>query len=148
SSILLILFLCFSCGNEQHRPQGRTQVWMTKNGKLKVLTTIAMIDDLVKQIGDGYVDTLVLIKGELNPHSYQLVKGDDEKLAYADIIFYNGLGLEHGPSLQHFLENSSKSVGLGNRILDNESSLILRIDGQIDPHIWTDISLWSKTLPF
>jgi manganese/zinc/iron transport system substrate-binding protein len=89
-----------------------------------------------------------LIKGELDPHSYQLVKGDDEKLAFADLIFYNGLGLEHGPSLQHHLELSKKAVGLGNKIEASSPSLILQYRGQRDPHIWMDVSLWARTLPF
>lgn len=147
-SMLLLLLFCAACGHDQQRPPGKTQTWMSKNGKLKVLSTIAMIDDLVRQIGGDNIDTITLIKGELNPHSYQLVKGDDEKLAFADLIFYNGLGLEHGPSLQHFLEKSPKAIGLGNKILNKDPSLILRIDGQIDPHIWMDVSLWAKTLPF
>src|ERR1700722_8914942 len=135
SLYFLILSLCFSCGSNSHRPQGAMQAWMTQNGKLKVLSTIAMIDDLVKQVGGEYVDTNTLIKGELNPHSYQLVKGDNEKLAFADLIFYNGLGLEHGPSLQQYLHDESKTVGLGNHLLKQYPELILFVDNQLDPHI-------------
>jgi manganese/zinc/iron transport system substrate-binding protein len=142
---LLVLALCFSCGQNPHKSQGAMQVWMARNGKLKVLSTIAMIDDLVKQVGGEHVDTIALIKGELNPHSYQLVKGDNEKLAFADLIFYNGLGLEHGPSLQQYLHDESKAVGLGNRLLKQSSGLILSVDDQLDPHIWMDVSLWAKT---
>ena len=116
--------------------------------KIKVLSTIAMIDDLVKQIGGDHITTQVLIKGELDPHSYQLVKGDDEKLAYADLIFYNGLGLEHGPSLQRYLQDDeTKAIPLGNRVRIHYPELILHHNGQLDPHIWMDISLWAKTIP-
>lgn len=124
------------------------QRWMTPNGKVKVLSTIAMIDDLVGKVGGDRVDHLTLIKGELDPHSYQLVKGDDEKLAFAAVIFYNGLGLEHGPSLQHYLQENRKAIPLGNRIQQQDPSQILYFRGQIDPHIWMDISLWMKTVPF
>ena len=71
-----------------------------------------MIDDLVEQVGGEYVDTTVLIKGGFDPHSYQLVEGDDEKFAFADVIFCNGVGLEHGPSLQHYLKTHPKVVFL------------------------------------
>lgn len=121
---------------------------MKPNGKLKILSTIAMIDDVVKQVGGEYIDSITLIKGELNPHTYQLVKGDDEKLAFADLIFYNGLGLEHGPSLRNFLEKSPNSIALGNKIWEEEPSAILYQNGQLDPHIWMDLEIWSKTLPF
>lgn len=123
------------------------KAWMTPNGKIKALATTAMIDDLVKQVGGEEVDAITLIKGELDPHSYQLVKGDDEKLAFADIIFFNGLGLEHGPTLHAYLEKSAKGIGLGDQIQLQNPELILNYRGQIDPHIWMDADLWSKTLP-
>lgn len=120
---------------------------MEPNGKVKALATIAMIDDLVRQIGGDRVDSAVLIKGELDPHSYQLVKGDDEKLAFADVIFYNGLGLEHGPSLQGYLQHQPKAVALGDEIQKAAPALIIQYKGQTDPHIWMDVSLWAKTIP-
>jgi manganese/zinc/iron transport system substrate-binding protein len=139
-----VLMTCSACS----RSTENLQEWMEPNGKVKVLSTIAMIDDLVAQIGGDRIDHILLIKGELDPHSYQLVKGDDEKLAFADIIFYNGLGLEHGPSLQSYLINHSKAVALGDKIHSESSALILKYKGQTDPHIWMDISLWMKTIPY
>ncbi len=141
--VLLFLILCLACNPSQSNKE-----WFKPNKKIKVLSTISMIDDLVRQIGGDAVDSMTLIKGELDPHSYQLVKGDDEKLAFADIIFYNGLGLEHGPSLHHYLESSGKAVGLGNRIREEHPELILLYNGQQDPHIWMDVSLWARTLTF
>lgn len=141
-AFICILFLT-ACTGQSNYAQ-----WMTPNGKMKVLSTTAMIDDLVRRVGGEYVDGTTLIKGELDPHSYQLVKGDDEKLQYADIIFYNGLGLEHGPSLQNALEKSKNAIGLGNLIQKKNPEVILSYKGQIDPHIWMDVNLWSQTLPF
>lgn len=150
----LLLFLCTiillcSCksDNPKEIAQSETYIWMNRKGNLKVLSTTGMIHDLVKQIGDIHVDSLVLIKGELDPHSYQLVKGDNEKLLAADLIFYNGLGLEHGPSLQNYLQTNSKAIPLGNLIGKQAPSLILYVNGQPDPHIWMDISLWAKAIP-
>src|ERR1700722_13190650 len=107
---LFVLFFCFSCGTHSAKS------WKEPNGKVKVLATIAMIGNLVEQIGGDYVDTFTLIGGELDPHSYQLVKGDDEKLAFANIIFFNGLGLEHGPSLQRYLYHEPKAIAIGDHI--------------------------------
>jgi manganese/zinc/iron transport system substrate-binding protein len=123
------------------------EAWMTPNGKLKVLSTTAMIDDLVKRIGADQIDHQVLIRGNLDPHSYQLVKGDDEKLSVATLIFYNGLGLEHGASLQRYLQTDQKGIPLGNLIASAHPELILTVNGQTDPHIWMDVSLWSRTVP-
>lgn len=116
---------------------------MEPNGKPKVLSTIAMIDDLVAEIAGEYIDHTVLIYGEVDPHSYELVKGDGEKFEYADLIFYNGLGLEHGASIQSHLQRHSHAVPLGETIAKED---LLTFDGQIDPHIWMDITLWSHVI--
>ncbi|WP_068467374.1 metal ABC transporter solute-binding protein, Zn/Mn family [Candidatus Protochlamydia phocaeensis] len=137
-----------SCSRQQpsHR-QEAFQKWIEANGKVKVLSTTAMINDLVKQVGGSHIDALTLIQGELDPHSYQLVKGDDEKLMFAQLIFYNGLGLEHGPSLHQYLIQNPKAIGLGDLIERQDPSLIILVNGQKDPHIWMDASLWSKAIP-
>lgn len=140
------LALC-NCAGQGSHVQKRS-MWMQPNGKLKVLSTIAMIDDLVTRVGGVHIDAYTLIQGDLDPHSYQLVKGDDETLAFADIIFSNGLGLEHGPSLQTFLQKSQKSIALGDRLRKADPQVILKQNGQIDPHIWMDVSLWTKMVPF
>lgn len=145
---LTLLFFCLTLGWACSRSQevSETRQWMTSTGQIKVLSTTAMIDDIVKRIGGEYVNTLVLIKGDLDPHSYQLVKGDDEKLKIADVIFANGLGLEHGPSLKYNLENNPKAVALGDIILKEHPELILYVNGQPDPHIWMDISMWVRII--
>ncbi len=145
--VLGILALC-ACSKNNDKRQAEMNRFRENNGKLKVLSTIAMIGDLVENIGGEHINSLTLLRGDLDPHSYQLVKGDDEKLISADVIFYNGLGLEHGPSLQQYLETNKKAVGLGNKIFEQDPSLILRVQGQFDPHIWMDVSLWSKIVPF
>jgi manganese/zinc/iron transport system substrate-binding protein len=118
----------------------------TPSGKLKVLSTTAMIDDLVGQIGRERIEHSALITGEMDPHSYELVKGDDEKLSMATIIFFNGLGLEHGASLRYQIEHHPQTVGVGNAILEKHPEAIIRTGKEIDPHIWMDISLWSETI--
>lgn len=150
---LFLLFICLSilesCSSErQKKRQARLKEWMQDNGKVKILSTTAFVDDLVRQIGKEHVDGEVLIQGELDPHSYQLIKGDDEKLAYAQIIFYNGLHLEHGPSLHTYLMNSQKAISLGDRLDKQHVEDVIVIHGQKDPHIWMDVALWKKTIPF
>jgi manganese/zinc/iron transport system substrate-binding protein len=150
-ALLLLIAVLWGCSPSENPHNGvsqEKQKWREHNGKVKVLSTIAMIHDLVKQVGGDYVDAIALIQGEMDPHSYQLVKGDDEKFAYADLIFFNGLGLEHGPSLQQFLSTSPKAIPLGDRILKTFPEQILRYHQQTDPHIWMDISLWARTVPF
>lgn len=118
-----------------------------KSSLLKVLSTTAMIDALVAKIGGDRVDREVLIIGEIDPHSYELVKGDDEKISGAAIVFFNGLNLEHGASLRYKIASHHQAVALGDFLLKAYPQEILSEQGQPDPHIWMDISLWSKTIP-
>lgn len=141
---LIIITLLFSfCGCDQVE---KNRNWNAPSGKIKVLTTIAMISDLASEIGGEYVETHSLITGCLDPHSYELVKGDDEKFARADLVFYNGLGLEHGASLVRLLKQHPHARGLGDFLVENHRDLLLEKEGTFDPHIWMDISLWAKII--
>jgi manganese/zinc/iron transport system substrate-binding protein len=137
----LSIFL-MACSSEKNKSS--LQNWMQKDNKIKLLATTQMIGDLVKEIGGIRTDCHVLIKGELDPHNYELVKGDDEKLARADFIFYNGLGLEHGASLFHFLKNTDKASAMGEKIAEIFPDRILKLNKAVDPHIWMDVDLWAK----
>ncbi len=119
---------------------------MADSGRIKALSTIAQIGDLASEIGGERVDSWTLIQGALDPHSYELVKGDGEKLERADVIFFNGLGLEHGASLSSWLHSSEKATAAGDRILRQAPEKILYKGRSIDPHIWMDISLWMGTV--
>ena len=119
--ILLLASMLFvsltGCGRKSGRAQ-KFSKWMAPNGKVKILSTTAQIGDLVEEIGGDRMDYWVLIQGDLDPHSYELVKGDDEKLSRADRVFYNGLGLEHGASLLNTLQNARgrrRRPGAGHR---------------------------------
>lgn len=141
---LTLLVLVTICACSRHETEGTK--WRQENGKLKVLSTIAMIHDLVQQIGGEDIDAITLIRGELDPHSYELVKGDDEKFARADLVFYNGLGLEHGLSLRQNLANHPKAIAVADPILKEIPELILYNEGVCDPHVWMDIALWMRTV--
>ncbi len=123
-----------------------SSAWMQENGKIKVLSTVRMIDDVVAEIGKDRVDRMTLIYGEIDPHSYELVKGDDEKMDFAQVIFYNGLGLEHGASLSYRMQKHPNAIAVAEAVRHNFPEKILTHGGQVDPHLWMDISLWVKTI--
>lgn len=133
----LVLISCFA--SKESKP-----LYFEKNGKLKVLSTIAMIDQIVKEVGGEEIDTLCLIEGELDPHSYELLKGDFEKFMRADLIFCHGLCLEHGLSLQKELQNNSKVIKVAEMIYRENPTCVIKTEGQIDPHLWLDMALWSR----
>ena len=140
--LLAFLFVLLSC------KQNPCSFDTLKNpeGKIKILATTAMIDDIVGEIGKERIWHTTLIQGEIDPHSYELVKGDDEKFNLADVVFYNGLGLEHGASLRYQLKHHANSIPLGEKIYEKTPDIILMKNGQFDPHIWMDVSIWSKII--
>lgn len=140
--LFLVCILLAGCGVST----SPVQEWMRPNGKVKVLSTTAMIDAIVSRIGKERIDHIPLIVGEIDPHSYELVKGDDEKLSFASAIFYNGLGLEHGASLRYALGHHPNAINVGEAIQRSAPDSIIYTDGQIDPHIWMDIHLWSGSV--
>lgn len=139
-SILILLATIFiiSCTSSKKT--------LTKPTK-QVLCTVSMIADLVKAVAQDKVNVSTLIKEDLDPHTYELVKGDDERLCSADLIFYNGLGLEHSPNIKLHLEEHPNSHSIGNYIQNRYPELILSTNHQIDPHIWMDVSVWEKGVP-
>jgi len=135
---LLALF-CVGC---QHGKNAREQFhsWLEENGKIKVLCTTVFVGELVRAVGGDEVDVLVLIPPRSDPHSYQLVKGDDEKFRRSDIIFSSGLGLEHRGALARYL-SEKRAFALTGELEKDE----IIMHGKIkDPHVWLDLSLWAK----
>ncbi len=133
---LVTLFFLNGCATEPYLE--------VKKEKLSILSTTIMIGDIVSYIGGDKIESNVLISRELDPHSYEFVKGDDEKLLDADLIFYNGLGLEHGGSVRRFLKKSLNSYALGDELSTRNPALLIYLDNVPDPHIWMDVSIWQK----
>lgn len=134
---ILGVILCIGCAKS-----GKKKIEET--GRIKTLSTIAQIGDVVSEIGGDRVDSFVLVRGELNPHTYELVKGDDEKIQGAVKVFYNGLGLEHGASVSSMIQSHPGACALGESIQHRFPDKILWKDSAPDPHIWMDISLWKE----
>lgn len=142
-SVVLALSAMFCCSS---KTPTSSRGWFEENQKIKVLSSIAMIDDLVGRIGGDRIDHISLISGEIDPHSYELVKGDDEKIAHADILFYNGLNLEHGASLCYKMQKHPHAIAVGDEVRLKHPELILMIGETVDPHLWMDILAWSYTI--
>lgn len=136
---LCLIVLFYGCSSSP----SKLDSWMQPNGKIKVLSTTAMIDDIVSRVGKDKIDSLTLVTGDIDPHSYELLKGDDEKLQFAQLIFYNGLGLEHGASLRSRLEGSPKAISVGAYLQQKHPEAIIVRGNQVDPHIWLDVALWA-----
>ena len=133
-----LLVLCASCAESSGS--------VKREGTIKVVTTTALIGDLVKNVAGEKAEVISLMGTGVDPHLYKASAGDVEKLAGADMIFYNGLHLEG--KITDVLAQMKKSgvftVGVAEGI---DKSLLLspeEYEGYYDPHIWFDVTLWKK----
>ncbi|MBL7999177.1 MAG: zinc ABC transporter substrate-binding protein [Candidatus Kapabacteria bacterium] len=113
------------------------------SSRLKIVVTTGMIEDVVKNIVGKDADVTALMGSGVDPHLYKASANDLERLGTADIIFYNGLHLEG--KMAEILEKLArrKQVVAVAGALPEQS---LRTVGgtQHDPHIWFNVSYWSR----
>lgn len=140
--VFLLIFVLSCSKSSKLEPSLKNQ--SSENQPIKILCTTAMVRDLVAEVGQEQIRIHTLIKGDLDPHSYELVKGDGEKFSEADLVFYNGLGLEHAPNIYKHLTEHPLSFSVGDYIIENNPSKLIYVDQQKDPHVWMDVSLWKE----
>lgn len=116
--------------------------------KVRIVTTIGMITDAVKNVGGNRVQVKGLMGPGIDPHQYKATSRDLSRMFEADIIFYNGLHLE-GKMAEMFGKmqaKGKKTVAVSDGI---ERMALLKpsqFEGAYDPHIWFDVSLWMKAV--
>ena len=115
--------------------------------KIRVVTTIGMITDIVLRVGGERVQVAGLMGPGVDPHLYKASEGDVARLAGADVIFYGGLHLE-GKMAEVFERMKARILTVA--VTDGiDRSLLLtppEFQGVYDPHVWFDVTLWMKAV--
>lgn len=108
----------------------------------KVVTTVAMVGDLVREIAGDRATVAGLVGTGVDPHLYKASRDDVAKLQAADIVFYSGLHLEGKMTDVLVAVARTKPVHPVTAAIPQDK--LLR-EGEIeDPHAWMDVSLWAK----
>ena len=112
-----------------------------------VVCTTGMVADLAQRIGGDRVRVMGLMGPGVDPHYYKASQGDLAKLERADLILYNGLLLE-GKMQDIFgkMARTKRIVAVADAIDKADLLQPDELEGHYDPHIWFDVSLWSKTI--
>ena len=141
-SLCLIAILAISTGCDPKDPPDASG-----GTKFRVVTTIGMITDIVKNVGGDRVEVIGLMGPGVDPHLYQPTAKDVQRFSSAHLIFYNGLHLESkmGDILAK-VSGDTKTVAVTASV---NQELLLKppeFEGQYDPHLWFDVTLWMKAV--
>ena len=126
---------------------GTGEIGAGEDGKIRATTTTTMITDLVRQIGGDRVEVTGLMGPGVDPHLYKASQGDVSALREADVVFYNGLFLEG--QMEDILEKTGEqkpTVQVTKDIPEEELLDSPQYEGQFDPHVWFDATLWRTTV--
>lgn len=117
-----------------------------EGGKIKVTATTSMVTDLVKSVGGDRVEVQGLMGAGVDPHLYKASASDITKLQRAEVIFYSGLLLEG--KLQDVFAKMARTKRHVYAVTESipEKTLLEpeSFGGHYDPHVWFDVTLWSK----
>ena len=113
---------------------------------IKVVATIGMIGDAVRNIGGDRVEVTTLMGPGLDPHLYKPTAGDARDFEKADIIFYGGLQLE-GRMTEVFEKVSRmKTVIAVTESIPEDLLHEVSDSSHPDPHVWFDVTLWMTVV--
>ena len=115
--------------------------------KVNVIATISIIGDVVKNVAGDSVKLVTLVGPDGDAHEYEPIPADSVNIAKADIIFENGLHLEHWLDKLYEASGSKAkrivvSQGVSPRIFEDNPS-------ENDPHAWQDVTnviLYTKNV--
>jgi manganese/zinc/iron transport system substrate-binding protein len=138
--LLLSLVLLSACGPVQARAEAD---FSTR--PIRAVATTGMVADIVKNVGGERVQVITLMGPGVDPHLYKASEGTVIKLAEADVVFYTGLHLEaQMAKVFDRMQGQGISIAVSDGI---DPALLLsppEFEGNYDPHIWFDGSLWMQ----
>ena len=123
----------------------------TNKDTLNVVTSFYPLYEIAKKVGAEHVNVLNMVPAGSEPHDYEPTPSDIINLNKADLILYNGGGMEPWsdriiPDLQkNGIQALNLSDLLKNNILKNTSADAS--EGEYlpyDPHIWMDPTNYMK----
>lgn len=110
-----------------------------------VVVTTNILGDVVREVVGDEAEVTVLMRANADPHSFGVSASQAAEIEQADLVVYNGLGLEENV-LRHV--DSAREAGVATLgVGDAVDPLTFSADdmkGQPDPHFWTDPDRVSK----
>ena len=109
----------------------------SEGASLKVVATTTVFADIVRNVAGDRATVISIIPAGAGPEDYEPKPDDARKLADADLIVSNGVGLDD------FLDQLIEAAGEGaaTRLVLGEGIPTIAVDGEPNPHFWLDPNL-------
>lgn len=125
---LAAALLLGACGGASGGPDA------ARDGKVRVVTTLPLFADIVREVGGDRVDVYALLPSGADPHTFEPAPRDVQRVAEADLVFANGLDLE--PEALKVIEANADLETVG--LLGSSALGTGVIYEGMDPHLWMD----------
>lgn len=137
--------LLAGCGQ---KPSTANSSTAAPQGRLRVVCTVGMVADIVRQVAGDRADVLGIIGAGVDPHLYKPTRNDIATLQSADIVFYNGLLLEGKMSdaLVRVARADRPVIPVTEQLEEKYLLEPPEMAGHADPHVWMDVAAWSRAV--
>lgn len=105
--------------------------------KLRVVSSFFPIDKFVKKIGGDIIQSSILVPTGIEPHDFEPTINQIQTVDSADVLVYNGLGIENWITKINTAHKIDASEGLNTSYTDRRNMTL-------DPHVWLDPLLAKK----
>jgi manganese/zinc/iron transport system substrate-binding protein len=141
---LLGLSVLSGCGGNSVSPEAKgTDQPFKGSYPIQVAATTGMVADLAIRVGGNHVKVTQLMGAGVDPHLYKASIADVKLLGNADLILYSGTHLE-GKMADVFNRLARRRPTLAVTEAIDKSDILDNDEGTHDPHLWFDVSLWSR----
>lgn len=138
--LALILVPMTSCGREDKKIDDKPLEAKSSGDKKTIYASFYPVAELVKMISGDKYDVKTIIETSEEPHSFELTSQAMKDLSKADLIAYNGAGMES------FIDDLKDNVKDDDKFLDLSDGLTLLDSSKegsdmasINPHTWLSI---------
>src|SRR5262245_4924284 len=121
---------------------GALAMGMAQEGRPKVLTTVAPLTNIVKNVGGPFIDLHGLIPAGMDSHTFEPAPSDVKYVAAADLIILNGLELETPTEklARANMKPTAKLLKLGDQTITAKDYVFdhsfPKSGGHPNPHLW------------
>lgn len=141
SLILILALVCLSsCGKNETKIENKPSQAETTSGKKTIYASFFPVAEFVKMVAGDKFDVKTIIKTSEEPHSFELTSQAMKDLEGADLIAFNGAGMES------FIDDLKQNFKDDDKFLDLSAGLTLLDSSKegsdmasINPHTWLSI---------